>query len=419
MINKETNLPSNTEPRFFYGYIVVAVALVIMLLAYGSRFSFGVFFKPMVAEFDWTRALTSGAFTLSMVMQGIWGIFIGRLNDKFGSRFIMTLSCLFLGLGYLLMSQLGAVWQLYLFYGVLIGFGMGGVFVALLSTVARWFVKKRGTMTGIVLTGMGIGQFIALPVISQLIVNYDWRMSYVIVGVVVLLIGILAAQFLRRDPAKMGLVPYGQSEVKEQELASHTEGFSLREAVYTRQFWMVAVIYFCFGYLVFTINVHFVPHITDLGISATTAANILAIAGGVRIVSGIIMGGVADRIGNRQVLVISLILMSAVMFWLVPITEVWMLCLFALVLGLGNGGGGVMESTVVAELFGIKSHGLILGGISFVFTIGGALGPFMAGYIFDVTGSYRLAFLLCASFGVIALILAAMLRPTKKLTNEI
>jgi len=417
--NKEVYQPRNTEPRFFYGYIVVAAALLIMLLAYGVRTSFGVFFKPMLAEFDWTRALTSGAVTLSMVLQGLWGIFMGRFNDRFGPRFIMTLCCFFLGLGLLLMSQTGYSWQLYLFYGVIMGIGMGGVFVALLSTVVRWFVKTRGTMTGIVLTGIGLGTLVMSPLSNWVILIYDWRMSYIIVGSVVLVIGILAAQFLRRDPTKMGLVPYGQNEVKEQELVSGTQGLSLKEAAYTRHFWMVAVIFFCLGYCIFAITIHLVPHITDLGISATTAANVLAVTGGMQVISGIVLGGVADRVGIRRVLAISLILISAALFALVPVTKVWMRYLVAVVYGFGVGGGGVTESIIVAELFGIKSHGLIFGAVSFVFTIGGAVGPLLTGYLFDVTGNYQSAFLVSATVGVGGLILAAILRPIKKLDVKI
>ena len=317
------------------------------------------------------------------------------------------------------MSLTSNSWQFYLFYGVIIGIGTSGVFVVLLSTVARWFVQKRGLMTGVVLTGGGIGTLIMSPVSTWLISIYDWRLSYIIMGTTVLIIGTLAAQFLRRDPAKVGLLPYGQHEVKESVSASTIEGLSLKEAIYTRQLWMVAAIFFCLGYIIFTINVHLVPHITDLGISATTAANIFAITGGIRIAGGIVLGGAADRIGSRGVLVISLILMSAAMFWLVPVKEVWILSLFAVAYGLGNGGSAPMESTVVAELFGMKSHGFILGVISFAFTIGGATGPLMAGYIFDVNGNYQAAFLICASIGVLALILAAILRPIKKLNDGI
>jgi len=212
VLNQEVHEPTNTEPWFFYGFIVVAASLLIILLTYGVRTSFGVFFKPMINEFDWTRALTSGAVTLSMVMQGLWGILMGRLNDKFGSRLVITLCCFISGLGLLLMSITSSAWQLYLFYGVIIGIGMGGVFVVLFSTVTRWFVKQRGIMTGIVAAGIGAGTLIMAPISNWLISIYDWRASYLILGGVVMVIGIITAQFLRRDPTQMGLVLYGQKE---------------------------------------------------------------------------------------------------------------------------------------------------------------------------------------------------------------
>jgi MFS family permease len=411
---KESHNLTRTSSRFFYGYIVVAAAMLIILLTYGIRTGFGVFFKPMLTEFNWTRALTSGAVTLSMVMQGLWGIYMGKLNDKFGSRLVITLCCFLSGLGLLLLSLMSSAWQLYLFYGVVIGMGMGGVFVALFSTVARWFVKQRGRMTGVVMSGIGAGTLIMAPVSNWLITIYDWRMSYIILGGVVMVIGITAAQFLRRDPAQMGLVPDGKSEQGgEQDLAPVIEGLSLKQAVSTRQFWMLALIFFCLGYCIFAITVHVVPHITDLGISATMAANILATTGGIQTIGGVALGSAADRIGNKRVLAIGSILLSAGMFWLVTIREVWMFYVFAVIYGFGVSGGGVMEPTMVAELFGIKSHGLILGVVSFVFTIGGAVGPVITGYIFDVTASYELAFLVCALLGIFGLILTLMLKPVK------
>jgi MFS family permease len=418
VINQYNNQHSKAEPRLFYGYIVVAASLLIMLLSYGSRLSFGVFFKPMISEFHWTRALISGAITLAMVTQGCWGILMGKLNDRFGPRLILTLCCFFLGLGFLLSSQINYSWQLYLFYGAITGFGMGGVFVALLSTVARWFVRRRGAMTGLVLTGIGLGTLVMTPVSNWLISIFDWRTSFMVVGGVVLIIGIIAAQFLRRDPASKGLVPYGKNQEEEQQSAEAIQGLSFKQAAGTRQFWMVSVSFFCLGYCIFAVNIHLVPHITDLGISATTAANVLAAAGGAQTLGGIVLGGAADRIGNRLVLVISFILISAGMLWLVLFNNISMFYLFAVVYGLGVGGGGTMEPTVIAELFGIKSHGLILGVTSFIFTVGGAIGPFVTGYIFDINGSYHLAFLICAAAGVVGLLLAATLRPVSKLSNH-
>ena len=402
---------SKNGPCFFYGYIVIIAAFVVMLLAYGVRTSFGVFFKPMATEFDWSRALTSGAVTLSMLIQGVWGIVMGRINDKIGSRWVITLCCFLLGVGFMLLSVTQYSWQLYLFYGVIIGLGMGGVFVALVSTVARWFVKRRGLMTGIVLAGIGAGTLIIAPVSSWLISAYEWRLSYLLIGGAVLIIGIAAAQFMRRDPAKMGLMPDGRIEEKSPELPSDIKGLSLKEALLTRQFWMVGISFAFLGYCTFTITVHLVPHITDLGISATSAAGILSVTGGVQSVGGVVMGILADKIGSRRIITISFVVVSAALLCLIPVNGVGLLFLLAIVYGFGIGGGTAMESTIVAELFGLKSHGVILGVISFGFTIGAAIGPLVTGYLFDMTGNYQTAFLVCGVTGICGLLLSALLRP--------
>lgn len=405
MSEYDTNPGLKNKPRIFYGYILVAAAFLIILLTYGSRLSFGVFFKPMASELQWSRALLSGAMTIAILVQGLWGILMGRVNDRFGPRLIMTMCCFFMGTGFILTSLVNSIWQLYLVFGVITGIGMGGVFVALISTVTRWFVKRRGTMTGVVMMGIGLGVLIVSPASNWLISLFQWRTSYIIVGGVVLAAGILAAQLLRRDPASMGLLPYGGEKAKEREPAAVASGLSLKQAVGTGQFWLAAVIFLCLGYCIFAINVHLVPHITDLEISAAAAANIMGATGALQTVGGVVLGGAADKIGNRQVLVISFILVTASMFCLVFLQGVSWFYLFAVIYGLGVGGGTVMESTIVAELFGMKSHGVILGFMSFAFTVGGAVGPLVTGYIFDTGSSYRPAFLCCAAIGILGLIL--------------
>jgi MFS family permease len=418
MDNQEASLPAGAKSKFFYGYIIVIAAFIIQLLMFGPRSSFGVFFKPMIAEFGWTRALLSGAFSMSSILQGFFGIVMGSLNDRLGPRVVMTLCGFLTGLGFMLMSQISAAWQLYLFYVVLIGIGMGGIYIPTMSTVARWFVKRRSVMTGLVIAGGGVGGLILPPVVNWLISTYGWRNAYIILGALILVIIILAAQFLRRDPTQMGLVPYGKNKAEQQELNFGIGGFSLKEAAGTIQFWMALVMLFCFGFCVLTITVHIVPHTTDLGIAAAAAANTLAVLNGVQLVGSIVLGGAADRIGNRQAYIICFILISAMLFWLLLIKETWMFYLFAAVMALGGGGGATLTSPLVAELFGMRSHGLILGVIIFCATMGGAAGPFIAGYIFDVSGSYQLAFLISAALGVVGLILAATLRPVKNLNLE-
>ncbi len=416
MTGKEVYQPRKTAPRFFYGHVVVAAAFLIMMMSWGLYVVFGVFFNPLLDEFHWTRAMTSGAFSLSSILHGVLGIAMGALTDRFGPRVVVTFCGFFLGLGYLLMSQVSTLWQLYLFYGVIIGIGMSGLWVPLLSTVARWFVGRRSLMTGIVISGLTIGQMIAPPVISRLIAAYDWRLSYIILGGVVMLTVILAAQFLKRDPGKMEPLPDNGKEGKQERLESDSKDFSLKEAAHTMQFWLVSIVLFCFGFCAFALVVHLVPHAIELEISDISAADILAVNGGVGILGNFVLGGIiGDRIGNRKAFIIGIILATAALLWLVPARELWMLYLFAILFGLGLGSMGTSESPLVARLFGLRSHGLIYGVIGLGFTAGGAVGPIVTGYIFDVTESYQWAFLVCVAFSIVALILMAMLKPTKKL----
>ncbi len=251
MVNQEVPQRSGSPPGFFYGYIVVAVALCIMTISFGTRFSFGIFFSPVLTEFGWTRAMTSGAFSLSMIMEGLLGIVMGGLNDRLGPRIVLTFCAVFLGLGYILMSQVSAIWHLYLFYGLIVGIGMSGFWVPLMSTISRWFVKRRSVMTGAVAAGTGIGTLIGAPVASRLISAYDWRLSFIILGGAILVIIISAAQFMRRDPASTGQVAYGKDKTGGWHLKLETGEFSLREAANTRQFWLVFVIFITYGFCIF------------------------------------------------------------------------------------------------------------------------------------------------------------------------
>jgi len=176
MTNDANTKSSFNRPKLFYGYVVVVSGFFVLLVSFGFFSSFGVFFKPMLADFGWTRAPTSGAFAVSFVVQGILGTIMGSLTDRFGSRILVTLCGIVTALGYMLMSQISNIGQLYLFYGFIIGAGMGGIFVPLVSTTARWFIKRRSLMTGIVLAGLGAGAFITPPLTNWLIDLFDCRM---------------------------------------------------------------------------------------------------------------------------------------------------------------------------------------------------------------------------------------------------
>jgi MFS family permease len=404
----------SVRPKFFYGYVIVIAALFMSSVMWGARHSFGVFFSPVLEEFGWSRAATSGGFSLTWVFTGLLSVIVGRLNDRWGPRIIMTIGGLLLGAGYCLMSQLSALWQVYLFYGV-ISVGMSAAFVPTLSTVARWFVKKRAFMTGIVSAGTGIALMVIVPAANEAILRLGWRTAYKIVGIVAMIVVIIAAQFLRRDPHQVGKLPYGWDEANTADPGPRTGGVPFGEALRTRQVWLISLVYFCTYFIYNVFLVHMVIYAIGKGIPSMKAVGIMVFLGGAGIAGRIILGIVADRIGNQRVMALSAGLMMVTLFWLLMAHELWMLFLFGLVFGFGHGGIATMESPIVAHVFGMRSHGVILGLVFFIDTIGGATGPFLAGYIFDVTRDYSLAFLLCAILGVINLIAISLVRPLKSL----
>ncbi len=405
-------MTGDRKPKLFYGYIIVLVGFGIQAVGWGIYSVFGVFFTPLLIEFGWTRVTISGATSLSFLLLGFFTIIAGRLGDKFGPRVVMIGCGLFLGLGYLLMSQVSAIWQLYLFYGLIVAIGSSGLDVLPLSTAARWFVKRRGMMSGILKAGTGAGILIMSIVASGLIVSYGWRTSYLILGSAAFAFIILAAQFLRRDPGQKGLVPYGADEADAADLNATEAGFSLQEAIHLRQFWMLCALCVITLFYIDTIMVHIVPHGIELGISAASAATILAVIGGVSMVGRVVMGSAGDRVGSRLAISVCFPIMAVALFWLQIAQELWMLYFFAAVYGFAHGGFFALLSPLVAELFGLGSHGVIFGIVFFSGAIGGSLGPVLVGYIFDVTNSYQLGFLACALLAVISFILALLLRPT-------
>ena len=183
----------NKKSKIYYGYVIVASIFVIMVAMVGMVFTFGVFVTPLLTEFGWGRAVLSGALSVSMLLSGFFGILTGRLSDRFGPRIVLLACSLFFGLGFVFMSYVHAIWQLYLFYGVIIAVGMSAAIAPLQSTLVRWFVKRRGLMAAIFLMGPGVGGMIMPPIANWLILLHGWRTAYAVLGATSFLVIFLAA----------------------------------------------------------------------------------------------------------------------------------------------------------------------------------------------------------------------------------
>ena len=396
--------------KYFYGYNIVTAGFFVQGICIGAMFTFGVFFKEFQQEFGWSRGLISGASSLAFFVMGLGAIFFGTLNDRFGPRIILTVSGILMGAGYLLMPFIQAPWQLYLLYGVLVGIGFSTHDVITLSTVARWFIRLRGRMTGLTKVGTGVGQFVAPIVATTLIALYGWRNAYLIIGGFSLIMLVLLAQLMKPDPQSIGLLPDGGSNTGTDGAANNgAESFSSREAFRTLQFWIICIVEFTVFFCLFTIIVHIIPHARDQGLEPTLAAAVLSTIGSVSIVGRLVTGSLIDRIGGKRTLIFCFIILISSFIWLQFAAETWMLFVFAVIYGFAHGGFFTVMSPLIAERFGTDSLGQLFGIVLFVGTLGGTVGPTLSGYIFDFTGSYQASFAMLTGIAILGLVLILML----------
>ena len=396
----------------FYGYKLVAAGGIVQMMTLGCVYTYGVIFSELETEFGWSRAVISGAASLFFLLYGSFGIVAGSATDRFGPRIVLTICGILFGAGFLLMHQMASVWELYLFYGVMCGVGMSAHDVSVLSTIARWFVKKRGLVSGIVKSGAGIGQMIVPLIAAPLILIFGWRDTCLAIGIFTLILLLAAAQIFRRDPESVGLKPLMDEQNGDKKKRSLVVDFSLKQALSKQQFWLLSLAKFADMFCLFTVILHIVPYGIDQGLPSTTAVMVLSAIGGCSILGRIFFGSMYDYLGARISLMIcfTTLLLSCVLLQI--LFDPRLLFLFALFYGIAHGGFFTVASPSVADLFGTREHGIIFGLIIFFGTLGGTIGPVIAGTIFDQTKSYSMAFLLLTGMAVLGLILTSQLRPT-------
>ena len=400
-----SNTSSKVKTQLRYRYILLATTFVIMVMVYGGLYSFGVFFKPMINEFGWSRASTSGPFSIFALVTGLMGILAGRISDKIGCRWVISVGSILVGAGYIATSRITGLWQFYILYGLIIATGVSAMYVPFVSLITRWFPHRPGIMLGISIAGIGFGIGTGPLIANKIVINYGWRDTMFVLGAVSLAVIIVLAQIIRQPEA----TPKNHKNIP---IPFKLE-LSFSDALRTQQFWMLFLAWFCYGFFYQLALVHIVPYATDIGMSATSAALIMTTIGLVGTPARVILGILGDKFGNRRTIITSFLLIALAYLGLILVNSIWMIYVFGVIFGAFS-GIGILLASIAGEHFGMRSLGAIVGAIFFANSIGSAVSPFLAGSIYDLAGNYFLAFLLCTIFGIAASIILWRLHPINR-----
>jgi OFA family oxalate/formate antiporter-like MFS transporter len=351
---------------------------MLCLFPLGFFESYGVYFDSLVGDFGWSRTLASSVFSLYTGIYSVSAIIMGRLTDRYQPRKLVMVGGILIGLGFFLSSRIESIESLYVFWG-LASFGSGALVIPPLSTVVRWFDKKRGLAIGIANSGYGISMFIVPPLATILLSSYGWRIAFMISGILLFGVILFASSLIRC-----------RSESTNSQVQKHsTEGAHPYALFVNRNFLSLYMVFLAANIVITSILVHIVPMSVDMGVSTMAAAFSLGLIGGSSIFGTFVMGAISDVIGRRTTLAACMFAASSMLIWLSWAHDIWMLYSFSIIFGFVTAGLALM-APLTEELLGPGSFGVNLGILSTTVGAGGVVGPMLFGYIFDVFRSYQL-----------------------------
>jgi MFS transporter, OFA family, oxalate/formate antiporter len=372
-------------------WLIVAALFVVTYGVATPLAAYGVFLPVLAEAFAWSRGAISTALSLNLLIGGLAGFGIGALADRHGPRVMLVLTVTLAGAAFALVAVVGALWQLYLFVGVMGGVGMSGFYLLSAATVTRWFDERRGLALALVLVGFNLGYISGGPLAAWLIEKVGWREAYALLGSSCGLIAMLAALTVRLPHAAEAIGLRGPS-ARSDATPAVVPDVTLAEALADPRQWCLNVAWLLLGGLTFMVSVHIVPFARDRGISLTGASLTLT-AYGLGAVSGRIAAGVvADLLGTLTTIRASYVIQALallVLVW-VPSREALLGSLVAF--GVGFGASDTMITKVIPDVFGMRALGAIMGVLTLGWRFGAALAPAAAGFLYDATGTYDVPF---------------------------
>lgn len=425
--------PDGTAPPqgLWYGWVVLAVIFAVMSVIVGMRNSLGFFFKTVSGEFGWTRAETAGAYSIGMLMQALCSPLFGALGERWSLRWMIAGGVCVAGAAFLIGPFLGGLWQFYLMYAILnLGFA-ASTYIPQVQLLSNWFIRRRGLAMGLSNAGQGFASVLSLAV-PGLIALVGWRYGYLVLAVFTLLLVFPPAALLLRDhPWQKGTwadAPFlsaaerEAAALRQDDPASRSgdpapAGGSYWRRVFSLRFVLIGATYSAVAFFFTSTTVHIVPHATDQGLTPA-ASGLIFLLFGLAMMGGNLVSGISDTLGRGTTYTIGAALGSAacllIAFFTLGMPPTWLYAGAALA-GAGLGLTRPTASALLADQFAGPGFGRLNGSVMTFFALSGALGAFLTGYLFDVTGSYRIAFLLLAAItlagAIVATALSRMGRP--------
>ena len=393
--------PTRVSSRIFYGWVVVAAAFAVTFVGFGSAYTFSAFVGSLQSEFGASRASVSLVFSLAGALYFGLGVVSGPLADRWGSRRLAVVGMILTGAGLALAGAAHSLVAIYAAYGLGVGAGVGCAYVPAVGAVQRWFVRHRGLASGLAVSGIGVGTLLMPPLASLLIAALGWREAYLALGGFAAVAGGGAALLIESDPRDRQVGPDGDP-LGAAAASAQPPGATVREAVGSRSFAALYAACLVCSFAAFVPFVHLVPSAMDRGVAQSSAVLLLGTIGAGSTAGRFFLGGLADRFGRRLALLAMFAGMAfALVLWALA-TGFWLLAAFALIYGVFYGGWVAVLPALVADYFGGRNVGGIIGVLYTSVAFGTLIGPSAAGLAFDLSRSYALPILAGVAANLIA-----------------